>query len=206
LDEELESNGSRGRAVGIRRHGAGADGISMARAGGFARGGGEALLSADGDAAHAADADAGFDQGQQGRRPQHQRLRRGQAVIPIGAPVVGEVARFQRNGHVGKKGKIEIRLLYAETPSGQVRLTGNSYDEGVSGTAASVATMVLLSPLGGYLIHGTSAKIEAGAAVQAYLAEPLRFTWFPESGEKVALLPARPDVHDAARPGFSALD
>lgn len=28
---------------------------------------------------------------------------RGQIIIPIGAPVVGEVARFQRNGHVEKK-------------------------------------------------------------------------------------------------------
>lgn len=130
---------------------------------------------------------------------------RGQIVIPIGSPVVGEVASFQRNGHVGKKGKIEIRLLYAETPSGPVRLTGSSRDEGTSGTAASVATMVLLSPLGGFLIHGTSAKIEAGTAVEAYLAEPLRFTWYPQSESKIALLPATPDSYEAAKPGFSAL-
>lgn len=130
---------------------------------------------------------------------------RGQIIIPIGAPVVAEVARFQRNGHVGKKGKIEIRLLYAETPSGQVRLTGSSYDEGVSGTAASVATMLFVSAVGGYFIHGTSARIDAGAAVQAYLAEPLRFTWFPESGPRIALLPALPDRYQDAQPGFSSM-
>lgn len=130
---------------------------------------------------------------------------RGQIIIPIGAPVVGEVARFQRNGHVGKKGKIEIRLLYAETPSGSVRLTGASRDEGTSGTAASVATMVLLSPLGGFLIHGTSAKIDAGTTVEAYLAEPLRFTWYPETEQKVALLPATPDGYGEAKPGFSVM-
>jgi len=130
---------------------------------------------------------------------------RGQVVIPIGAPVVGEVASFQRNGHAGKKGKIEIRLLYAETPSGPVRLTGSSRDEGTSGTAASVATMVLLSPLGGFFIHGTSAAIPPGTAVQAHLAENLRFTWYPRSGPKVALLPATPDSYEATKPGFSGL-
>ena len=130
---------------------------------------------------------------------------RGQIIIPIGAPVVGEVARFQRNGHVGKKGKIEIRLLYAETPNGPVRLTGSSRDEGTSGTALSVGTMVLLSPLGGFLIHGTSAKIDAGTTVEAYLAEPLRFTWYPETGPKLALLPATPDSYQNAKPGFSGL-
>jgi len=47
---------------------------------------------------------------------------RGQTVIPIGAPVLAEVSRVQRNGHFGKKGKLEIRLIGAETPHGPVRL------------------------------------------------------------------------------------
>src|SRR3546814_3407633 len=81
---------------------------------------------------------------------------RGQVVIPIGGAVVAEVSRVQRNGHFGKKGKLEIRLISVETPSGPVRLRGTAYDEGKSGTAASVATMALLSGLG-FLIHGTSA-------------------------------------------------
>lgn len=130
---------------------------------------------------------------------------RGQIIVPVGAPVVGEVARFQRNGHVGKKGKIEIRLLYVETPNGPVRLTGTSRDEGTSGTAVSVATMVLLSPLGGFFIHGTSAEIPPGTAVQGHLADNLRFTWYPESGPKLALLPATPDIYQDVKPGFSGM-
>lgn len=55
---------------------------------------------------------------------------RGQTVIPIGSPVFAEVSRAQRNGHFGRKGKLEIRLHYAQTPSGPVRLTGTAYDEG----------------------------------------------------------------------------
>src|SRR3546814_9868014 len=61
-----------------------------------------------------------------------------------------------------------------------------SSDLGKSGTAASVATMALLSGLG-FLIHGTSAELAPGTPVQAYLAERLRFTWYPEAGAKMAI-------------------
>ena len=99
---------------------------------------------------------------------------RGQVVIPAGAVAVGEVARSDRNGYLGKKGKIDVNLLYVETPNGPVRLSGGANNEGVSGLIPSVATIVLVSPLG-YLIHGTSAHIPPGTPVQAYLAEDLRF-------------------------------
>jgi hypothetical protein len=102
-------------------------------------------------------------------------LFRGQVVVPAGSVAVGEVSRVQRNRHFGRKGKLEIRLLYVQTPHGPVRLSGSAYDEGVSGTAASVATMLFVSGLG-FLIHGTSGYIQPGAPVQAYLADPLRFT------------------------------
>jgi hypothetical protein len=129
-------------------------------------------------------------------------------VIPIGSPVTAEVTRVQRNGHVGKKGKLEIRLLQAQTPYGPVRLTGTSYDEGKSGTALSVTAMLLLSGVGGFFIHGTSAEIPAGEPVQAYLAEDLRFRWYPErepTGTSAHL--ATPDKFRAdARPGFRSLE
>lgn len=127
---------------------------------------------------------------------------RGQIIIPIGAPVFAEVSRVQRNGHFGKKGKLEIRLISAETPSGPVRLSGAAYDEGKSGTAASVATMALLSGLG-FLIHGTSAELAPGTPVQAYLAEPLRFTWYPDAGPRGAMEQARSDSFNGPAPGFS---
>lgn len=132
---------------------------------------------------------------------------RGQIVVPVGSPVVAEVTRVQRNGHVGKKGKLEIRLIEAQTPNGPVRLTGTAADEGKSGTALSVGTMLLLSGVGGFLIHGTSAELQPGTLVQAYLAEPLRFTWFPDAGPALgALQPARPDVaYSNPTAGFPSL-
>lgn len=99
----------------------------------------------------------------------------GQVVVPVGATAVGEVADMQRNGLFGVKGKLAIRLLYMLTPSGPVRISGRAGNEGASGTAASVATIVFVSWLG-FLIHGTSAKMGSGTVVNAYLADDLKFT------------------------------
>jgi len=101
-------------------------------------------------------------------------MYRGQVVVPIGSPAVAEVTRAERNGHFGKKGKLEVRLLYVETPSGPVRLSGRRASEGKSGTAASVATIVVVGWLG-FLVHGTSAKLAPDTIVTAYLADDLRF-------------------------------
>jgi hypothetical protein len=99
----------------------------------------------------------------------------GQVVVPVGASAVAEVVRSDRSGHFGRKGKVDIRLLYVQTPSGPVRLTGQAADQGVDQAALSIGTFVLVSPLG-FLIRGTSARIPFGTTVQAHLAEPLRFT------------------------------
>lgn len=117
---------------------------------------------------------------------------RGQVVIPAGSVAVGEVASLQHNGHVGKKGKIGIRLLYIQTPYGPVHLTGRANDEGTSGTIPSVATMFFLSALGGFFIHGTSAKIPEGTPVHAMLADDLRFTIQPQQ-QQVAIQQVQPD-------------
>lgn len=131
---------------------------------------------------------------------------RGQVVVPIGSPVIAEVSRLQRNGHFGKKGKLEIRLIRLQTPSGPVRLAGTSYDEGKSGTALSVGTMLLASPLG-FLIHGTSGQIDPGTPVKAALGDELKFRWYPQKAER-ADVPATRAISDSAeagKPGFEGL-
>lgn len=126
---------------------------------------------------------------------------RGQAVIPSGSPVVAEVSQAQRNGHFGRKGKLLIRLLYAQTPSGPVRLSGSTYDEGTSGTIASVGTILFVSTLG-FLIHGTSANIMPDTPVRAQLAEPLKFTYNPAAAaQRADAVQAQPDQAAALLPG-----
>lgn len=113
---------------------------------------------------------------------------RGSVVVPVGTSVIGEVSLAQRNGHVGKKGKLEVRFVSIEMPDGPVRLSGTVYDEGKSQTALSVGTMLFASALGGFLIHGTSASIPAETPVTAHIMEPLRFAWRPEKEALMALL------------------
>ena len=114
---------------------------------------------------------------------------RGQVVIPAGAVAVGEVARSDRNGYLGKKGKIDVNLLYVETPNGPVRLSGGAKNEGTSGLIPSVVTIALVSPLG-YFIHGTSAHIPFGTPIKAYLGEDLRFAATgPTDGPAVVATP-----------------
>lgn len=47
---------------------------------------------------------------------------RGTVVIPVGVAVMGAVSQSQRNGHVGRKGKLAVRLISVEAPDGPVRL------------------------------------------------------------------------------------
>jgi hypothetical protein len=99
---------------------------------------------------------------------------RGQVVIPVGAVAVGEVMRAERNGHFGKRGKIDIRLNYVHTPNGPVRLSGHSARQGTGqGLLAIGGGIVVLWPM--LFIHGTSGRVPANTAMTAYLADDLRF-------------------------------
>lgn len=136
---------------------------------------------------------------------------RGQTVIPVGAPVIGEVSELQHNGHFGKKGLVGLRLIEVETPNGPVQIGGEQAGKGKDQTALSVGTILLVSTLG-YFIHGTSAVIAPGTPVDGYLRGDLRFAWHPTpDAERLGMGErAQPDmvsrlgVRDAAaQPGFS---
>lgn len=99
---------------------------------------------------------------------------RGQVVVPAGAPAVGEVMRIERSGAVGKRGEMAVRLLYVQTPSGPIRLSGKAERAGFSQAALAIGgAAVIFWPM--IFIHGTSARLPAGTAVTAYLADDLRF-------------------------------
>ena len=113
---------------------------------------------------------------------------RGQVVIPAGAVAVAEIARADRNGHFGRKGRIAIHLLYVQTPNGPARLNGGAADEGTTGLYTSVATMAFVSPLG-FLVHGTSAQIPEGSIVQAQLADDFHFYERPAEQQAMNVAP-----------------
>ena len=94
----------------------------------------------------------------------------GQTVIPVGSHGVGEVTSVRNKGMWGKSGNIEARLLYIRVGDRQIRITGTFNDKGVTGTGAVVGALVLI-PVAGFFMTGTSARIPAGSTVTAFLDE-----------------------------------
>jgi hypothetical protein len=78
---------------------------------------------------------------------------KGQVVIPAGSVAVGEVIRSERNGHWGKSGKMDVRVLFIDIPSGRIPLSGQRDSRGKSGTVPVVATTLFVSIIGGALIQ-----------------------------------------------------
>jgi hypothetical protein len=100
----------------------------------------------------------------------------GQIVIPAGSPATGEVTDVRNKGMWGKSGRINARVLFVRANGRQIRLTGALDDKGTTGTGGVVAS-VLLIPVAGFFVTGTSANIPLGAPVNGFIDEdiPLAF-------------------------------
>jgi hypothetical protein len=94
-------------------------------------------------------------------------------VIPAGSPATAEVTEIKHKGMWGKSGRIEARVLNVRVGDRLIRLSGTFDDKGVTGTAG-VVTSIVLVPLAGFFVTGTSANIPAGSGVKAFLDEDLR--------------------------------
>ena len=97
----------------------------------------------------------------------------GSVVIPAGSPATAEITEVRRKGMWGKSGRIAARVLNVRVGDRLIRLSGTFDDKGVTGTAGVVGAIVLL-PVAGFFISGTSASINAGAGVKAFLDEDLK--------------------------------
>ena len=102
----------------------------------------------------------------------------GVTVIPKGTPVTGELTAVRNKGMWGKSGKLEGRVLNLSLNGRTVRMSGAFDDKGVTGTAAVVGA-VLLVPIVGFFVTGTSARIPAGGQISAYVDEDIVFNVTP---------------------------
>lgn len=98
----------------------------------------------------------------------------GVVVIPAGTPAIGEVTEVRNKGMWGKSGYINGRVISLRLGERTIRLTGTFDDKGVTGTAGVVGAVVLV-PIAGFFMTGTSAKIPTGSGVKAFLDEDLAF-------------------------------
>ena len=100
----------------------------------------------------------------------------GQVVIPAGTPAWGELTGVRNKGMWGKSGKLDAQLLFMRLNGRQIRLSGAFDDKGVTGTGAVVGAVLLL-PIAGFFMTGTSALLPKGGTVGGFIDEdvPLAF-------------------------------
>jgi hypothetical protein len=98
----------------------------------------------------------------------------GHTVISVGTRAVGEIMLVRKKGMWGKSGRLEFRPLYLLLGDRQVPISArqNTKEKGETGTAGVVASIVVL-PLAGFFVTGTSARIPRGSTVEAELSEDL---------------------------------
>lgn len=97
-------------------------------------------------------------------------------VVPSGTPAWGEITTVRNKGMWGKSGKLDARVLYLRIGGRQIRMTGTFDDKGVTGTGGVVAS-VLLVPVVGFFVTGTSAVLPKGGTVGGFIDEDVELSF-----------------------------
>jgi hypothetical protein len=114
----------------------------------------------------------------------------GQTVIPAGTRAVGEITLRKGKGMWGKSGKLEFRPIYLKMGDRQIRISANATrDKGKAGTAGVVAAVVVL-PIAGFFVTGTSAHIAAQTPVVAQLDEDVPVVFAAATAPPALVVPA----------------
>lgn len=118
----------------------------------------------------------------------------GRTVIPAGTPAWAELTSVRNKGMWGKFGKLDAQMLFLRLNGRQIRLSGAFDDKGVTGTAAVVGA-VLLIPVAGFFMTGTSAVLPKGWTVGGFIDEdvPLALA-FATAAETPMQVPAAAPV------------
>lgn len=105
----------------------------------------------------------------------------GMLVIPKGARGVGEVSRVVTKGMMGKRGKLDVRVLFVEVGGTRIRLDGSARESGESGAAPVALAAPLIGVSAGFFT-GTSAVIPAGSPIDGYVYQDVPLAR-PEAGD-----------------------
>lgn len=95
----------------------------------------------------------------------------GVTVIPIGSPAVAEITDVRNKGMWGKSGKINAQVLYVTVNGRNIRLSGQFDDKGVAGGVGAAAVSAVVFLPAGFFMTGTSAKMDIGSPVKAFVDE-----------------------------------
>jgi hypothetical protein len=96
----------------------------------------------------------------------------GRLVIPARSPVEGVLTRVRNKGMWGKSGAIELAIKSVNINGTIIRLKGDMNDRGETGTAGVVGAIVVL-PVAGFFVTGTSAEMPLNMPGRAFLDEDI---------------------------------
>ena len=96
----------------------------------------------------------------------------GRLVIPARSPVEGVLTEVRNKGMWGKSGAIRLHINSVSINGTPIRLTGDMDTRGQTGTAGVVGSIVVL-PLAGFFVTGTSAEMPLNMPGRAFLDQDI---------------------------------
>lgn len=99
-------------------------------------------------------------------------LLNGRVVIPARAPVEGVLTHVRNKGMWGKSGAIQLQIKSVNINGTIIRLKGDMDSRGETGTAGVVGALVVL-PVAGFFVTGTSAEMPLNMPGRAFLDQDI---------------------------------
>ncbi len=99
-------------------------------------------------------------------------LLNGRVVIPARSPVEGVLTHVRNKGMWGKSGAIQLHINSVNINGTSIRLKGDMDSRGETGTAGVVGAIVIL-PVAGFFVTGTSAEMPLNMPGRAFLDQDI---------------------------------
>ena len=99
-------------------------------------------------------------------------LLNGRVVIPARSPVEGVLTEVRNKGMWGKSGGIHLQIRSVNINGTNIRLKGDMDSRGDTGTAGVVGAIVVL-PIAGFFVTGTSAEMPLNMPGRAFLDQDI---------------------------------
>ena len=99
-------------------------------------------------------------------------LLNGRVVIPARSPVEGVLTEVRNKGMWGKSGGIHLAVKSVSVNGTNIRLKGDMDSRGETGTAGVVGALVVL-PVAGFFVTGTSAEMPLNMPGRAFLDQDI---------------------------------
>ncbi|QGN54977.1 hypothetical protein [Novosphingobium sp. Gsoil 351] len=96
----------------------------------------------------------------------------GRLAIPARSPVEGVLTEVRNKGMWGKSGAIRLHISSVSINGTAIRLTGDMDTRGQTGTAGVVGSLVVL-PIAGFFVTGTSAEMPLNMPGRAFLDQDI---------------------------------